>query len=592
MTEKTLSPTRRVAFTLALLAVSALAILGTVVARHGCSRARSRDGAASVGVELHISGTIVDTKSRALMDVAVRASGPTPTTVTTDANGAYSITAGNRAAVRGPWWVQADLVGCTFAPAVAKVNRLTPNTTVNFKGSGENCVGRIPVTVQHELAVDPGPRPGPPGAGGPPLHDDPLLATQQERASIACIPGLAPPMAHLCEQAFIRFQKVDSVSGTIAGEEGAGLGPTFNGNSCAMCHSQPAILGSAPAAFSPQNPVPNPQVALATRDGASNVVPPFITANGPIRVARFKSDNDVHDLYTIAGRRDAHGCAQRQPDFATNLASGNVSLRIPLALFGLGFVETVSEGTLEANLAVSSDVALGIGGTFNRSSSDGTIARFGRKAQDKSLLLFAAQAYNLEIGVTNEMFPQERSAGPGCTFNGIPEDTTDPTKTGSVSDTSSDIENFAMAIRLSAPPRPSLAPGVTQDSADNGRAEFESIGCANCHAPTLTTATSNLDPALSKVSIHPFSDFAIHHMGIGLADGIVQGAAGPDQFRTTPLWGIGQRLFFLHDGRTSDLVDAIEAHLSAGSEASAVITNFSVLSLTDQQDIVNFLRSL
>jgi CxxC motif-containing protein (DUF1111 family) len=81
-------------------------------------------------------------------------------------------------------------------------------------------------------------------------------------------------------------------------------------------------------------------------------------------------------------------------------------------------------------------------------------------------------------------------------------------------------------------------------------------------------------------------------MGIGLADGITQGGAGPDQFRTSPLWGVGQRLFFLHDGRTTNIVAAISAHASTGSEANAVISAFSALATGDQQDIVNFLRSL
>jgi CxxC motif-containing protein (DUF1111 family) len=72
----------------------------------------------------------------------------------------------------------------------------------------------------------------------------------------------------------------------------------------------------------------------------------------------------------------------------------------------------------------------------------------------------------------------------------------------------------------------------------------------------------------------------------------VQGIAGPDQFRTTPLWGLGQRLFFLHDGRTTDVVEAIEAHASAGSEANTVITIFNFMTATDQQDVANFLRSL
>ena len=81
-------------------------------------------------------------------------------------------------------------------------------------------------------------------------------------------------------------------------------------------------------------------------------------------------------------------------------------------------------------------------------------------------------------------------------------------------------------------------------------------------------------------------------MGWGLQDRITQGAAGGDQFRTAPLWGVGQRLFFLHDGRTSDLLQAIRAHASRGSEANAVIQQFNTLSPSQVQDILNFLRSL
>jgi CxxC motif-containing protein (DUF1111 family) len=98
-------------------------------------------------------------------------------------------------------------------------------------------------------------------------------------------------------------------------------------------------------------------------------------------------------------------------------------------------------------------------------------------------------------------------------------------------------------------------------------------------------------------------------MGSGLKDGVNQGAAGPDEFRTAPLWGLGQRLFFLHDGRTHDLLQAIQAHADCGggyrrgrdydrfhsscnSEANAVINNFNALNKSQIQDILNFLRSL
>lgn len=89
-----------------------------------------------------------------------------------------------------------------------------------------------------------------------------------------------------------------------------------------------------------------------------------------------------------------------------------------------------------------------------------------------------------------------------------------------------------------------------------------------------------------------FSDFEIHHMGTGLADNVSQGTAGGDQFRTAPLWGLGQRIFFMHDGRTQNLVSAIEAHSSNGSEANSVISNFNSLTVTQEQYILDFLRSL
>jgi CxxC motif-containing protein (DUF1111 family) len=445
--------------------------------------------------------------------------------------------------------------------------------------------------------MDPGPRPGAPGAGAPvtPQPIDPDSKKEQKAAGVACLPGLASDMLLFCQQAIIRFQEIDSVSGTVGNESGDGLGPAFNGNSCAMCHAQPAVLGSSPGLTSPQNPIANPQVALARLDGAGNVVPSFITAEGPVREVRFQSDGGVHDLYTIAGRVDAPGCVQQQPKFS----DASIIFRIPTPLFGLGLVENTADATLENNplpATAPTNASLGItGGVFNRSGNDGTITRFGWKAQNKSLLIFVAEAYNVEQGVTNEGFPNERAPDPSCLFNGTPEDATPSRKkfpAKNLSDASSDTVNFAMAARLSAPPTPAPPPGVSPPQLTNGQGVFIRIGCANCHSPTLTTGLSSLDPALSNVSFHPYSDFALHHMGTGLADGIQQGNAGPDQFRTAPLWGVGQRLFFLHDGRATDLGTAINAHSSNGSEANAVIANFGGLSATDRQDLVSFLRSL
>jgi CxxC motif-containing protein (DUF1111 family) len=321
-------------------------------------------------------------------------------------------------------------------------------------------------------------------------------------------------------------------------------------------------------------------------------------------------------LYTISGRSDAVGCSIAQPNFAQALANNNVIFRIPTPLFGLGLVEMTPDNVLRANLVstISQKTRLGIGGAFNTSGNDGTITRFGWKAQNKSLLVFAGEAYNVESGVSNELFPNERSAVSGCVYNGSPEDYTNiindvdgVSLTGSASDMSSDVVNFANFIMLSAPPTPAAA----TDSTTNGSNLFNTIGCALCHSPTLTTGPSRFT-GMGNATYSPFSDFALHHMGSVLADGISQGAAGPDQFRTAPLWGVGQRLFFLHDGRTSDLLVAIQAHADCGgrnrgqgqgqgfgfrpggcdSEANGVIRNFNNLTSSQQQDILTFLRSL
>jgi CxxC motif-containing protein (DUF1111 family) len=474
--------------------------------------------------------------------------------------------------------------------------------------------------------MDPGPRGGAPGAGS---YYYSLNANEQT----------------FFTQAQLRFQEVDSVSGTLPGEAGSGLGPTFNGNSCGMCHAQPAVGGSSPGLKSPQNPIPNPQVALATLDGARNMVPPFISASGPVREARFitlsgqspsaatassqnpsqnnaQLDGGVHGLYTIQGRSDAVGCTLAQPNFVQQLANHNVIFRIPTPTFGLGLVENTPDSVLEANLAANSSQknSLGIGGMLNMSGNDGTVTRFGWKAQNKSLMIFSGEAYNVEQGVSNEVFMNERSAVPGCVFNGTPEDASvivyNSGPTGTVSQMSSDVVNFAAFMRLSAPPAPTTA----SSSEKNGQKLFSSIGCSMCHTPSLTTAASPYT-GMSNTTYQPYSDFAVHHMGSNLADGIVQGQAGPDQFRTAPLWGLGQRLFFLHDGRTSDLLQAIEAHQSpgsscvvsqsslqfnansesfqissqghtCGSEANAVVGNFNGLQNSQKQDLLNFLRSL
>ncbi len=424
-----------------------------------------------------------------------------------------------------------------------------------------------------------------------------------------------------------RFQEVETVSNSA----NVGLGPRFNSNQCSSCHAQPAIGGTGAAV--------NPQFQF-TRNGVApgNTNPYFITANGPTLEARFpfffnnygranRSANGrtssvpydgadlnapnggVEGLYTVAGRPDAGSCNLRQPNFNAAHEANNIVFRIPTPVFGAGLIENLDDSTLLNNQLSNNNNNLGIAGSFNRSGNDGTITRYGWKAQNKSLLIFAGEAYNVEMGITNQLFPQERPSpgedqqGTGLPSNcmnlsgaGYPEDTANPTATPNPA-VLDDVSGFANFMRFLAPPPTGgvvlNGQQVSSSTISAGKSLFSSVGCATCHNPTPgTTQMSSFAPSLSKVPVPAYSDIEIHHMGTGLADNVSQGNAGGDQFRTAPLWGLGQRIFLLHDGRTTDLITAIKAHASPGSEANVVEEQFFELTPTQQQEILDFLRSL
>jgi CxxC motif-containing protein (DUF1111 family) len=437
--------------------------------------------------------------------------------------------------------------------------------------------------------VDPGPRGGPATAGGP-LN------------SVAA--DTPATILSFFNEAKGRFQEVASVTGLLSGETGFGLGPRYNSRSCASCHAQPTLGGSSPSL--------NPEVGDATADGATNVVPPFVHLTGPVVEARFIFFTDaagnpitsapnggVEPLYTIAGRSDAFACTSSrisQPNFASAMAHNNIILRIPTPLFGAGLIENIEETTLLTGLGAGG--AYGVAGTFNRNPNDGTVSRFGWKAQNKSLEIFSGEAYNVEMGVSNEMFTQERPSPEeeravgldgNCKVNPTPEDHLN-FNTSSLG-TPSDAVMFALFMRLLKQPSQATSPGGL-GSILNGEALFTDIGCAACHHSSFQTAASSVTGDLSNKTAKLWSDLQIHHMGTTLADNVTQGNAGGDQFRTAPLWGLGQRLFFLHDGRRTDLRDVIADHSSPGSEANTVVLNYNALTPSQKQDVLNFLRSL
>jgi hypothetical protein len=486
---------------------------------------------------------------------------------------------------------------------------------------------------------DPGVRPGPPGAGSP-------------------LPGLTPIELSMFNEGLQRAIQLEAVCGScsdltlgsftdpakaklVTKTNSAGLGTRFNGDQCLGCHNQPALGGSGGFMVpNPQDPPAkqrrpeNPMFDLIPhRKGATNAVPSFIEQFGPIREVRFVKkpdgtpDGGVHQLFTVVGRSDIFPAGQfntcttevlPSTDFEGELKKGNLRFRIPTPLFGLGILDGIQDreilGRHNATAAVRQE--LGIVGTPNRSGNDGTITRFGWKAQNKSITIFAGEAYNAEMGITTDLFPQAVDETPQCTADkSEPNDITrmDPDDSRNQGFTNPlheppDWLLFGVFMRfLDAPqPAPFSASALQGQKLFGTGPDSPGIGCVACHTATMVTPPRSETQALQSLTVHPFSDLLVHHMGKGLADDISQGAATGDMFRTAPLWGVGQRIFFLHDGRADNLLTAIHAHQSAASEcdasqgspcygpseANAVIRRFNELSAKEKQAILDFLRAL
>jgi len=472
-------------------------------------------------------------------------------------------------------------------------------------------------------AKDPGPRPNPPSTIPNPVpglnanelalfNESLLRVSELEGTCDTCAqqPQNVPPIDPDPNNPFSPLKLVNS----------AGMSPVFNADQCFICHFQPQIGGSSPAV--------NPASVIAHRLGGTNTVPSFELPDGPFRETRFKfnpdlsRDGGVHSLFTMQGRTDAPGCTLAQPDFAAAVRNQNIAFRIPLQLFGLGLIESISDTAIKANMSANeaSKTALGISGHPNIVPNNGTISRFGWKAQNGSITTFAGEAYNVEMGISNDLFPMGRSEEPSCNFTYEPFDVprTEPALYNNPLKIMPAWLMFTMFMRFVDAPQPVALTA----SATHGKQVFTDVGCALCHTPSFQTSgfanpagpAQEIGPhvvALRNKTVNLYSDLLLHNMGAGLADNIIQGKAGADEFRTTPLWGIGQRLFFLHDGRTTDLLVAIRDHYSNAfssggdnpardilsftygpSEANAVILRFDALTEPDKQAILDFLRSL
>lgn len=373
------------------------------------------------------------------------------------------------------------------------------------------------------------------------------LSTAQTRSALGTpLPGLTPVEFEEFRLGLDDFLEVE------ASEEG--LGPAFNGTSCAVCHSIPTIGGAGTMA--------------ELRAGRRNASGEFETLDA--------SGDTLFHMFSVPG----HGCQPVLPEDTNVFAR-----RVPIPLFGAGLVEAIPDETLRALEDPSDRNRDGVSGRaaliIDVASGERRVGRFGWKAQHATLLTFGADAYRNEMGITNDLFPHESAFGITadrmrlCDPFSDPEDIRDPRtrRRG--------IDNFASFMRFLAP----VGREGLNDQVRVGEQVFAAIGCTTCHVPTLETGPSS-NPLFNRKTVALFSDLLLHDVGTG--DGIKQGAAEPNEIRTPALWGLRLRRPLLHDG-TATLDEAIRRH---AQEAELARRGFELLRDVDRAALLAFLRSL
>jgi CxxC motif-containing protein (DUF1111 family) len=334
-----------------------------------------------------------------------------------------------------------------------------------------------------------------------------------------------------------------------------GLGPAFNGTSCAVCHNVPVVGGGGTIA----------EIRAAGRDAQGRPVP--LSADGETLFQLFSTP--------------LHGCQVQLPAEAVIIAR-----RIPIPLFGAGLVEAIPDEAILAGADPDDRDRDGISGRAavvrDLASGDTRVGRFGWKGQHATLIAFGADAYRNEMGITNDLFREELGVGltadqyRRCDPFPDPEDRFDPAtrRRG--------IDNFASFMRFLSP----AGRGDGGPLAIQGEQVFTRVGCASCHTPAFTTGPIR-EPAFDRRPVLLFSDLLLHDVGTG--DDIPQPPALPEEIRTPALWGLRLRRPLLHDGSAATIEQAIGRH---AGEAEATRRRYEALSPAERQALAAFLRSL
>jgi CxxC motif-containing protein (DUF1111 family) len=367
------------------------------------------------------------------------------------------------------------------------------------------------------------------------------------------LPGLTAEQLALFEEGKEEFEEVETAAD--------GLGPTFNGRGCAECHSQPVVGGAS----AQNNEVRAGQVG---KEG-------FIALPGG-------------SIFQIDSIPPTSVCGEVVPPEANVIA-----LRQTQPLFGMGLIEAIPDASILVRADPADQNGDGVSGraawVFDPATNSTRLGRFGWKAQVATLLTFSGDAYLNEMGITNDLFPEEEAPNgevarlQSCDGVPDPEDETDP-ETGRRG-----IDDFENYMRfLGPPPRANITLPVIA-----GELIFVAIGCAGCHTPVMLTGP-NAIPALDRKPVVLYSDLLLHDVGDtdgdGFpGDGIPQADAAANELRTAPLWGLRASAPFLHDGSAPTIRDAILRH---GGEASQATARFRSLPPIARDLLLTFLESL
>ena len=362
-----------------------------------------------------------------------------------------------------------------------------------------------------------------------------------------------------------------------------GLGPKFVNNSCAGCHID---NGRGPTTFGVPSRGGSSMIIKVKRrgllgDGSAPEVPGIggqvldQTVGAPIKRTVKVTWEPVPGRY-----KDGTPYTLRKPTIVLPKAykvprGAALSLRMSPPLIGMGLLEAVQDSLIVRSSDARDANGDGISGRVNwvrdRVKGGYSVGKFGLKGNHPTVLQQSASALYHDMQIENPIFQEK---------DGIQEAT------------DQDLHSLAIYLRLAGVPK---ARSQNEPSVLAGKDIFKQLRCDACHTMTMVTGV-HPDPELSNQTIHPFTDLLLHDMGPRLSDGWNEYSAGPQEWRTTPLWGLGfsaqlakRRAFYLHDGRARTIEEAILWH---GGEAAASQKAFTALPAVKRRRLIDFLNSL